>query len=87
LCCILIWVRRFWVVKAAILVTVAPGKVDDVAGKVRALEHITDVLTVAGRADVVALCEGTFEDISTVVRKVGEIDGVEATETLVELVS
>jgi DNA-binding Lrp family transcriptional regulator len=74
-------------VKAAILVYVAPEKVDEVAGKVRALKHVTDVLTVAGRADVVALCEGTFEDISTVVRKVGEIDGVEATETLVELVS
>jgi len=73
-------------VKAAILVTAAPGKVDDVAGKVRALEHVTDVLTVAGRADVVALCEGTFEDISAVVRKMGEIDGVETTETLVELV-
>jgi len=73
-------------VKAAILVTVAPRKVDDVAGKVRALEHITDVLTVAGRADVVAFCEGTFEDTSAVVRRVGEIDGVETTETLVELV-
>ncbi len=69
-------------VKAAILVTVAPGKVDDVAGKVRALEHITDVLTVAGRADVVVLCEGTFEDISAVARKVSEIDGVETTERL-----
>jgi hypothetical protein len=73
-------------VKAAILITTAPGRVDDVASKVRALKHITDVLTVAGRADVVALCEGTFEDISLVVWRVGEIDGVETTETLVELV-
>jgi DNA-binding Lrp family transcriptional regulator len=73
-------------VKAAILVTVVPEKVDEVAGKVRALEHVTDVLTVAGRVDVVALCEGTFEEISVVVRRVGEIDGVETTETLVELV-
>jgi hypothetical protein len=61
-------------VKAAILVTVDSGKVGDVAEKVRALEHITDVLTVSGRADMVALCEGTFEDIWAAVRKVGEID-------------
>jgi len=73
-------------VKAAILVTGAPGKLGDVSWKVRALEHVTDVLTAAGRADVVVLCVGLFKVTSALVRRVGGIDGVEAVEALVELV-
>lgn len=74
-------------VKAVILITTAPGKVDEVASKVKALEGVDEVLTVAGRADLVALVKGTLEDISRVVKEIGEIGGVETTETLVELVS
>lgn len=73
-------------VKAAILITVAPGKVDDVAGKVKVLEGVSDVLTVTGRADVIALSAGTFEEISKVISRIGRIEGVKTTETLVELV-
>lgn len=59
---------------------------DEVAAKVKILEGVNDVLTVAGRADVVVLTSGTLEDISKVVSKVGEVEDVKTTETLIELV-
>jgi DNA-binding Lrp family transcriptional regulator len=74
-------------VKAAILITTAPGKVDDVADKIKRIKNITDILIVTGRVDIVALCEGKLEEISAIARKIGEIKEVETTETLIELVS
>jgi DNA-binding Lrp family transcriptional regulator len=74
-------------VKAAILITTSPGKVDEVASKIKEIKNISDILIVTGRVDIVVLCEGSLEEISTITKKIGEIREVETTETLIELVS
>ena len=71
--------------RAVTLLTTSPGKAYDVATKVRAVEGVKDVLTVAGRADVAVLLEGSFEEIPTTLSGIEEVDGVQTTETLLEL--
>lgn len=73
-------------VKVATLITTEPGKVDEVEGRVKALEGVDDAFTVTGRADIIALFAGTFEEISKIIGEIGKIEGVKTTETLVELV-
>ncbi|MHA1632427.1 MAG: hypothetical protein ACTSXC_06430 [Candidatus Freyarchaeota archaeon] len=72
--------------KAVVLVTAAPGKVDQVAKAVREL-GVKEVLSVTGRADVVAFLEGSREEILGKVKKIFEIGDVETTETLWEVES
>jgi len=73
-------------VKAAVLVTASPGKVDDVAKKVGEL-GVKDVLTVAGRVDVVVFLEGSASEVTNKVRNMFEVEGVGTTETLWEVES
>ena len=72
--------------RAAVLVTASPGKVDDVAREVGEL-RVKDVLTVAGRVDVVVLLEGSSSEIISEIKKMFEVEGVETTETLWEVES
>lgn len=72
--------------KAAALVTASPGKVNDVARILRELT-VKDVLTVAGRVDVVVLLEGSSSEITSKIKKMFEVEGVETTETLWEVES
>ena len=69
---------------AAVSVTVAPGKVDDVARKVGELD-VKDVLNVAGRVDVVVFLEGSKEEALGKIKGLFEIEEVETTETLWEV--
>lgn len=71
--------------KAASLLTVEPGRVDDVASKVRSVAGVKDVLAVTGRADVVAFYEGSYEKIVEIAGKVGTVPGVVTAETLFEV--
>jgi hypothetical protein len=71
--------------KAASILTVEPGKVDDVASKVRSVAGVKDVLTVTGRVDVVAFYEGSYENIVEIAGKVGTVLGVVTAETLFEV--
>jgi uncharacterized protein with GYD domain len=71
--------------KAASILTVEPGRVDDVASKVRSVAGVKDVLTVTGRADVVAFYEGSYEKIVEIAGKVGTVPGVVTGETLFEV--
>jgi len=71
-------------VKAAVLVTASPGKVDDVAKKVGEL-GVKDVLTVAGRVDIVVFLERSASEVTNKVRNMFEVEGVETTETLWEV--
>lgn len=71
--------------RAVTLVTTFPGKVDDVAAGVRAVEGVKDVLTVAGRADVAVLSEGSFDEIPKILSAIQKVEGVQTTETLMEL--
>lgn len=70
--------------KAAILVTTAPGKVDEVALKAVELAP-KGVLAVTGRVDIVVFLEGSREEILGNVKGLFEIGGVETTETLWEI--
>lgn len=71
--------------RAVALITTFPGKVDDVATGARAVEGVGDVLTVAGRADVAVFFEGSLEEIPKILGGIQKVDGVQTTETLVEL--
>jgi len=71
-------------VRAAVLVTSSPGKVDDVAEEVREL-GVKDVLVVAGRVDVVVLLEGSMAEITGKIKAMFRIDDVRTTETLWEV--
>lgn len=71
-------------VKAAVIVTAAPGKVDDVAKAIRKM-GVEDVLNVAGRVDVVVFLEGSREEVAGKVKKLFGIEGLETTETLWEV--
>lgn len=71
--------------KAASLLTAEPGRVDDVASRVRSVGGVKDVLPVTGRVDVVVFYEGTYEKIMEIAGKVGTVQGVATAETLVEV--
>jgi len=73
-------------VKAAVLLTASPGKVDNVAEEVREL-GVKDVLVVAGRIDVVALLEGSTTQVTGKIKRMFGIEGVQTTETLWEVES
>lgn len=71
-------------VRVAVLITTALGKVDDVAKAIRGL-GVKDVLTVTGRVDVVVFLEGAREEVVGKVKDMFNVDGVETTETLWEV--
>lgn len=71
-------------VKAVVLVTTSPGMVDRVAEAVRGI-GVKDVLTVAGRVDVVVFLDGGRDDVSSRIRRIFRVEGVETTETLWEV--
>jgi DNA-binding Lrp family transcriptional regulator len=73
------------VVSAVVLVNIAKGKIASAGEAIAAIEGVTEVFSVAGRVDLVAnIRVKTNEDLAGVVsEKIGEVDGVEATETLI----
>ena len=71
--------------RAVTLITASPGKVDDVAAGVRDVKGVRDVWTVAGRADVAVLLEGSSQEIPKILGGIQKVRGVQTTETLVEL--
>jgi DNA-binding Lrp family transcriptional regulator len=72
--------------KACLLVKTQPAKYDQVKKKVGEMKGIKVVFTVLGRTDVVADADvANLKDLSALALKIGSIDGVFATETLVGL--
>jgi DNA-binding Lrp family transcriptional regulator len=72
-------------VTAIVLLNVARARVVEVAEKLAAIEGITEVYSVAGRFDLVAMVRvGTNEALADIVTtRMHKIDGIEATETLI----
>ncbi len=72
---------------ALIGLKVEPGKLDDIAERIAALEEVTYLVVTAGRFDLV--CEVVCEDNEHLLRVLTEsmagIKGIRSTETLVEL--
>jgi len=71
--------------KAASLLTVEPGTVDNVVSKVKSVAGVKDALTVTGRVDVVAFYEGTYERVAEIAGRLGTLPGVVTAETLIEV--
>ena len=68
------------------MITTAPGKVDSVAKAIREL-GVKDVLTVTGRVDVVVFLEGARDEVTGRIKDLFDVEGVETTETLLEVES
>ena len=71
--------------KATSLLTVEPGRVDDVASKVKSVAGVKDALAVTGRVDVVVFYEGTYDRVAEIAGKLGTLPGVVTAETLIEV--
>lgn len=72
-------------VTAIVLLTVARARAAEIAEQLAALEEITEVYSVAGRFDLVAMVRvKNNEDLADVVtKKLQKVDGIETTETLI----
>jgi DNA-binding Lrp family transcriptional regulator len=72
-------------VTAIVLLNVARSRVGEVADKLAATEGITEVYSVAGRYDLVAMVRvRTNEELADVVtNRMQRIEGIESTETLI----
>ncbi|HTT37052.1 MAG TPA: Lrp/AsnC ligand binding domain-containing protein [Burkholderiales bacterium] len=72
-------------VTAIVLLNVARARVAEVAEKLASLEGISEVYSVAGRFDLVAMVRvKTNEDLADIVTaRMQKIDGIESTETLI----
>jgi DNA-binding Lrp family transcriptional regulator len=72
-------------VTAIVLLTVARGRVAEIAEHLAGLEEITEVYSVAGRYDLVAMVRvKNNEDLADVVtKKLQRVDGIQTTETLI----
>jgi len=73
-------------VVAGILIKVQAGKVKDVLEKLRKTEEVAYAYAVFGRFDVIATIKNV-KDVDTVgkivTEKIGKLDGVKSTETLI----
>ena len=72
-------------VTAIVLLSVARARVGEVADKLAATEGISEVYSVAGRYDLVAMVRvRTNEDLADIVtNRLQRIEGIESTETLI----
>jgi len=72
-------------VTAIVLLNIARARVSEVAEKLAAMEGISEVYSVAGRFDLVAMVRvKSNEDLADVVtNKMQKLEAIEATETLI----
>lgn len=72
-------------VTAIVLLTVARGRASEIAEKLAGLEEITEVYSVAGRYDLVAMVrvKGNEDLADVVTKKLQRVEGIESTETLI----
>jgi DNA-binding Lrp family transcriptional regulator len=72
-------------VTAIVLLTVARGRASEIAEHLAGLEEITEVYSVAGRYDLIAMVRvKNNEDLADVVtKKLQRVEGIQSTETLI----
>jgi len=72
--------------RALCLITVKPGKVDNVVKILQGVRKIVkDVMVVTGRADIAVVLQGTIDDINNMVIDFKKIKEIVSTETLIEV--
>lgn len=68
------------------MITVKPGKVDDVLDILKKKRRISkETMVVTGRADICVLLTGSITDINNSVIEFKRIKEIETTETLIEV--
>lgn len=68
------------------MITVKPGKVDDVISILKKKRKISkEIMVVTGRADICTLLSGSMDDINSHVIEFKKIKEIENTETLIEV--
>ncbi len=72
-------------VSAVVLLNVEPGRVNEVAGKLAGLEGISEVFSVGGRFDLVAVIRVKDNDTMAelVTNKMHSVTGITNSETLI----
>jgi len=72
--------------RALCLITVKPGKVDDVIKTLQKIRKtIKEIMIVTGRADVIVILQGTIDEINNTVIDFKKIKEIASTETLIEV--
>ena len=72
--------------RALCLITVKPGKVDNVVQTLkRTRKTIRETMVVTGRADVAVVLQGTIDEINNIVIDFKKIREIVTTETLIEV--
>ena len=72
---------------AFIGLNVEPSRIEEIAEQIAALEEVTYLVITAGRFDLVCevVCRDSEHLLEVLSHRLGEIDGIRSTETLVEL--
>jgi len=72
--------------RALCLVTVKPGKVDDVVQILKKKRKVVkQIMVVTGRADISVLLQGNIDGINSMVNDFKKIKDIVTTETLIEV--
>ena len=72
--------------RALCLITVKPGKVDNVVQTLkRTRKTIREIMIVTGRADIAVILQGTIDEINNIVIDFKKIREIVTTETLIEV--
>ena len=72
--------------RALCLITVKPGKVDNVVQTLsKTRKTIREVMIVTGRSDIAVVLQGTIDEINNVVIDFKKIREIVTTETLIEV--
>jgi hypothetical protein len=72
--------------RALCLITVKPGKVDNVLKILQKIRKVAkEVMVVTGRADVAVVLQGSIDEINNMVIDFKKIKEIVSTETLIEV--
>jgi DNA-binding Lrp family transcriptional regulator len=72
--------------RALCLITVKPGKVDNVLQTLQKIRKIVrEIMIVTGRTDIAVVLQGTIDEINNIVIDFKKIREIVTTETLIEV--
>ena len=72
--------------RALCLITVKPGKVDNVVQTLKKVRKtVREIMVVTGRADIAVILQGTIDEINNIVIDFKKVREIVTTETLIEV--
>ncbi|MGI0088051.1 MAG: hypothetical protein ACREBI_08860 [Nitrosotalea sp.] len=72
--------------RALCLITVKPGKVDNVINILQKIRKtVKELMIVTGRADIIVVLQGTIDEINNMVIDFKKVKEIVSTETLIEV--